>query len=235
MIRSLASQVASGTRAFIGGGESNTSSGTMAAVVGGNGCTASGDYSSIGGGQTNTASGTNSVVPGGGSNNASGSYSFANGTRADTRTRFASSALGCGAFNQNGASQSVLMSIGRQTIDATATILTADGNAAVANNQYTVANSSASQFSILVIAGVMDAGNSKSWTITGLVKRGVNAASTVLVGSTVTSNFADAGAASWVIAVTADTTNGGITLTATGQAATTIRWVATVRATEMTY
>jgi hypothetical protein len=45
----------------------------------------------------------------------------------------------------------------------------------------------------------------------------------------------DAGAATWVVAVTADTTNGGIAVTVTGAAATTIRWVCKINTTEMTY
>ena len=39
----------------------------------------------------------------------------------------------------------------------------------------------------------------------------------------------------WDIAVTADTTNGGIRITFTGQASTTIRTVCKVETTEMTY
>jgi hypothetical protein len=38
-----------------------------------------------------------------------------------------------------------------------------------------------------------------------------------------------------VVAVTADTTNGGIAVTVTGAAATTIRWVCKINTTEMTY
>jgi len=68
-----------------------------------------------------------------------------------------------------------------------------------------------------------------------LIKRGANAASTTLVGSTVTSMFADVGAATWTIALSADTTNGGLAVTFTGQAATTIRTVCQIRTTEMTY
>jgi hypothetical protein len=37
------------------------------------------------------------------------------------------------------------------------------------------------------------------------------------------------------LAITADTTNGGIAVTVTGQAATTIRWVVQIETTEVTY
>jgi hypothetical protein len=47
--------------------------------------------------------------------------------------------------------------------------------------------------------------------------------------------YADAGAATWNLTATADVTNGALAITATGQAATTIQWVAQIRTTEMTY
>jgi hypothetical protein len=47
--------------------------------------------------------------------------------------------------------------------------------------------------------------------------------------------FADVGAATWTIALSADTTNGGLAVTFTGQASTTIRTVCQIRTTEMTY
>ena len=87
-----------------------------------------------------------------------------------------------------------------------------------------------------IISGVTGGGDTKGFFIEGVIKRGANAASTALVGTpTVTSNYADAGASAWAIAVTADTTNGGIRVTFTGQAATTIRTVCQIRTTEMTY
>jgi hypothetical protein len=86
-----------------------------------------------------------------------------------------------------------------------------------------------------VVAGVTGGGNTKGWTIEGVIKRGANAASTTLVGSTVMSSYADVGAATWTIALSADTTNGGLAVTFTGQAATTIRAVCSINTTEMTY
>jgi hypothetical protein len=87
-----------------------------------------------------------------------------------------------------------------------------------------------------VVAGVTGGGNTKGWTIEGVIKRGANAASTALVGTaTVTSSYADAGASTWTIAAAADTTNGGLKITFTGQAGTTIRVVAKIESTEMTF
>jgi hypothetical protein len=132
--------------------------------------------------------------------------------------------------------QSAILVLGVQTTDATATALKSDSNAVSGTNQVILPNNSAYFFTGEVISGVTGGGNTKGWTIEGVIKRGANAASTALVGTpTVTSLYADAGAATWAIAVTADTTNGGIRVTFTGQASTTIRTVCQIRTTEMTY
>jgi hypothetical protein len=135
-----------------------------------------------------------------------------------------------------GISQSALLLLGRQTTDATATVLTSNTSAAGTTNQVILPNNSAYSFSGEVIAGVTGGGNAARWTINGAIKRGANAASTTMVGTaTVTMSHFDVGAAAWVVAVTADTTNGGIAVTVTGAASTTIRWVCKINTTEMTY
>ena len=88
----------------------------------------------------------------------------------------------------------------------------------------------------MVVATRTGGGDTKQWFIEGLVKRGASAATTAFVGTpTVTSTFADAGAAAWTVAVVADTTNGGVNVSVTGAAATNIRWVARVTTSEVTY
>ena len=136
----------------------------------------------------------------------------------------------------SGASQAALLVLATQTTDATATVLRSTTSAAGTTNQVILPNNSAYFFRGEVVSGVTGGGNTKGWTIEGVIKRGANAASTALVGTpTVTSSFADAGASTWTIAVTADTTNGGLRVTFTGQASTTIRTVCQIRTTEMTY
>ena len=79
-------------------------------------------------------------------------------------------------------------------------------------------------------------GSTSAWTIEGQIKRVVGASQTFLVGTpTVTLISRDANAATWAIAVTADTVNGCLTLTATGVAGQTIQWVARINTTESTY
>ena len=119
------------------------------------------------------------------------------------------------------------------TTNATATEILLGGTAA----QYCVLlNNSAFMFSMQIIAGVTAGGNTSSWTITGAIKRGANAASTALVGTpAVVMTGQGAGAAAWVVVVTADTTNGSLKLTVTGAAATSIRWNATATLSEMRF
>ena len=86
-----------------------------------------------------------------------------------------------------------------------------------------------------MIAGVTGGGASKAWAFEGAIKKGA-ANSVAFIGSpTVTSGYADSGASSWSIALSANTTNDTLTVTVTGQAATTIRWVCKIETTEMTF
>jgi len=253
--------VASGDWSTVGGGFKNTASGLYSTVVGGyintannHGTfvggggylagssypnTASGQSSSVVGGLSNTASGNASSVIGGYSGSASGTYSAVLGGSFGT-TRAIAGMLAFSACQNpisqsTGLNQSALLILARQTTDATATVLTSDTSAAGTTNQVILPNNSAYTFRGEIVSGVTGGGNSKSWTIEGLIKRGANAASTTLVGSTVTSMYADAGAVTWTIALSADTTNGGLAVTFTGQVGTTIRTVAQIRTTEMTY
>jgi hypothetical protein len=233
---------ASSSFSFVGGGQSNTAqTSTHAAVCGGSSNTATGQYSFVGGGDNNVSSGLISSVVGGGSNNtANGRFSTIPGGRyGSTRSiqgYFAFPACSVPIASASGVSQGGLLVLATQTTTATATILRSNGSGAGTDNQVILPNNSAYSFSGEVIAGVTAAGNTARWTIDGAIKRGANAASTAMVGTpTVTMTHFDAGAATWSVAVTADTTNGGIKVEVTGAAATTIRWVAKIETTEMTY
>jgi len=250
------SNIASNTYSFVGGGQSNTAqTNTHATVCGGSTNTASGQYAFVGGGNTNTASGIYSGITGGSSNIAFGSNSFVGGGD-NNRANGTSSCISGGAngtarlivgyhvfpacsapiATTQGCTQSALLLLARETTNATATVLTSNGGGGSTTNQVILPNNSAYSFSGEVIAGVTGAGDTARWTINGAIKRGANAASTAMVGTaTVTMTHNDAGATAWTVAVTADTTNGGIAVTVTGAAATTIRWVCKINTTEMTY
>jgi hypothetical protein len=199
---------------------------------------ASGRNAFIGGGSSSTASGSSASILGGTVNVANSTFSTAIGafssTRAITGNTVFSGGTPLGTF-ASGSSQAALLILAKATTDATATVITSDGNAAGTTNQVILPNNSAYYFTGEVISGVTGGGNTKGWEIAGVIKRGANAGATTLVGSTVTSLYADAGAATWTIGLTADTTNGGLAVTFTGQASTTIRTVCQIRTTEMTY
>jgi hypothetical protein len=219
------SNTASGQQSFVGGGNTNTATQAAAVVCGGQDNSASAIYAFIGGGNNNLANGSRSFVSG-------GSY----GTTRSIDGYHVFPACVAPIASSAGRTQSALLLLGRQTTDATATVLTSNTSAAGTTNQVILPNNSAYSFLGEVIAGVTGAGNTARWTINGAIKRGANAASTAMVGTaTVTMTHNDAGAAAWTVAVTADTTNGGIKVEVTGAAATTIRWVCKINTTEMTY
>jgi hypothetical protein len=227
--------VASGDWSFVGGGSQNTASGGNSSVLGGGNCSASSSFAVCLGGAGNSASGFGSTNLGGNGNVANGTYSVASGFSSTNRS-LSSFAYASGSASVGGDAQTEIFVLRNTTTDATATALTLGASAPSTTNQVILPNNSAYFFRGEVISGVTGGGNTKGWTIEGVIKRGANAAATTLVGTpTVTSSFADAGASAWAIAVTADTTNGGLRVTFTGQAATTIRTVCQIRTTEMTY
>ena len=248
--------VASGDWSIITGGYKNTASGFASCVLGGSGNTASGSYAVVAGGgiyAANTASGSGSFVAGGWANQATsqgavticGSNAISNavssaclgGGYGSTR-----SITGATVFAANGQTltsggfQSVLYVPSGITTDATPKILTTDQNAAGSTNQVILPNNSAYSFRATIIGGVTGAGNTASWILQGAIKRGSGVGTTAIVGTVNSILLAqDSGASTWAVSATADTTNGGLAITVTGQASTTIRWVCKVETTEMTY
>lgn len=249
------SNTANNTYATVVGGDSNTASGQGAAVVGGasnqatsfyavvvgsdnSGATAS--NSAVIGGSTNTASGSGSIVAGSGNSTANSQYSAVVGGRYGTTRLVVGNTVLPANINAIesavGVSQSATLLLGRQTTDATATRLTSNTSAASTTNQVILPNNSAYTFQGTCIANVTAGGTTSGWKFEGVIKRGANAASTALVAAVTPTVIAqDAGAVTWVLAVTADTTNGGIAVTVTGAAATTIRWVTKIETTEVTF
>lgn len=238
---------------FVGGGASNTlnDSADYSAVVGGSSNSISafrqysvigggrsnsitvGDYSTISGGDSNTA-GTQGTVTGGVSN-AAFTYSRAGGYRAGSNARYGSDVFASGSFSTTrGTAQATGNVLRIQTASATPTRLTADGAAAGAANTLNLTDNSSLYIKGQVVARNTTTGDTKVWTFEGAIKRGTGAAATALVAAiTPTAGAADAGASTWALAIAADATNGGLAVTATGVAATTIRWVCRIDTTEV--
>jgi len=87
------------------------------------------------------------------------------------------------------------------------------------------------------VAGTVTATSlTKAWSVEGAIMRTSGVAGTRLIGTPVINIIAgDTGTTAWSIAVAADTTNGGLKITFTGAALTTIRTVAKLETTEVTY
>ena len=257
--------VASGDWSFVGGGIGNVASGAYSAVVGGhntasgNGSFVGGGGLNSSGSPTfaNTASGLDSAVVGGEGNQATANWTISAGGLLNIANSNCSSIIGGSygttrsidgnlvfpaqnqIFSSAGQIQSSLLILGVQTTDATATVLRSNTSAASGTNQVILPNNSAYYFKGSIIANVTGAADGAAWSFEGAIMRGANAASTVLIGTPSITRVAVAngsgGSSSWVIALSADTTNGGLAVTVTGVASTTIRWVAKVETTEVTY
>lgn len=196
-------------------------------------------------GRASSSSGLSSASLGGYSAIASGAYSTAVGYYANATGDNSMSFNGLGYAREinkysygsgatYGGFQFGVLPLCQLTTDATPTILTSNLGAAGSTNQLVLQDASAFSFNILAVARQKSANGTASaaWKIEGLIRRETGAATTVLVSSTVT---AISNVPGWTLAVSADTTNGCLSVTATGAAATNISWQATATTTEITY
>lgn len=235
----LGSRVASSAGA-LAIGQGNAALYLAACAVGGADSRATQLRASVFGGANHIASGINSTIVGGNTNTAnSENSSVFGGTYGSTRSIIGyvvEPASSAPVSATTGHQQSAKLLLGVITTDATTTTLRSNTSAATTTNQVILPNNSAYVFQGTVIANVTGGGDTSGWKFEGVVKRGANAASTTLVAAVTPTVIAqDAGAAAWVVAVTADTTNGGVKVDVTGAAATTIRWVCVINTTEVTY
>ena len=110
------------------------------------------------------------------------------------------------------------------TTDATPTAIysqIADGS--TYTDYARIPNNSAAMFKVFLTAHRTDVvGENDGWEFTGIVSRDANAASTAIDALQIN----PMGLTSWNVSLAADTTNGGIGITVTGEAGKTIKWVA---------
>ncbi len=230
---------ASGAVSSIAIGESSLSS-NYAAMAIGYSTTASSTYA-IAIGYGATASGTSAVAIGNITNlysalaNKADAHAYGAGSQADVIGKWA---YANGDFIATTTwvrgLQTGMFVMKKQTTDATATPISTDAGTAGATNQVILPNNTAFAFDGIVVARRQAAGGTESaaWKVEGLIRREGSAATTTLVASTVT---AISNVPGWTLALTADTTNGGLAVTFTGAAATNIRTVANIRTVEVTY
>jgi hypothetical protein len=220
---------ATGTTAL---GIGASASGNYSTAIGRN---VTADSTSIGLGYIVTATGSFSTALGA-NVDATGARSMALGSYSVAATSGKLAYAG-GRFSADGDAQTGIYVLRSDTTDATAEALTADNSSAGTDDQIILPNNSAYSFSGTIIARESAAAGSDyaSWEIKGALLRDANAASTVLGNGIQNKLYATSGASAWAIALTADTTNGGLKIEVTGAASTNIRWVATVNTSEVTY
>jgi len=135
-----------------------------------------------------------------------------------------------GYFAASGDAQGFELVLRNATSDATATELFLNGTDARA----TLANNTAWTFTVQVIGLKADGTAAAGYRFDGVALRGANAAATSFIG-TPSKNILGETSSTWDAVVSADTTNGALAVTVTGAAATSIRWVATVRGTQVKF
>jgi len=166
---------------------------------------------------------------------ASASYGVALGYEATTYTQ-TSIAFSAGSFSGiAGQHQGRIFAFRQRTTDATPKVLVTDGGSSGStNDQIILPNNSAYAFHGTIVARQQASTGTAcaAWKIEGLIRREGSAGTTVLVNSatTVLDNTP-----AWGMALSADTTNGGLKIEATGAAATNIAWSATINTSEVTY
>jgi hypothetical protein len=230
----------------------NTVSASGAGAVSlGFGSTATGAYSGAFGGDQTAASGQRAMCVGSGT--ASGSYAGCISSKGSNSNGDSAVVIG-GSFGfgrsivglfvtpasddpftggNSGNNQSTTLVLARQTTDATPTVLRSNSSSAGTSNQLILQDSAAYYFKGSIVGRVTSNGSASAWSFEGLIKRSTGAGTTVIVQSSLNLVGQDTGASSWAVAISADTTNGGLAVTCTGQAATTIKWVAKLEATEL--
>ena len=257
MERSSASQVASGSNAFIGGGSRNTASGAYSAVCGGFTNTA-GINGFVGGGESNLAgsqwsaicggfgnqanSGTTAAICGGASNAGSGTESFIGGGRNNTSSatysgvpsgtrgqadRYSMQAHAAGQFAANGDAQRARFVMRNKTTTNTAVELFLDGS----STRLTVPSGKIIAFTIN-IAGVSSTGGAVAHYMRQYCVKNV-AGTTSEVYAPITIGTDNAAGTS--IALSASDANDALVVSVTGTASTIWRWVASVDAVEIAY
>jgi len=232
----LGGSYASGADSFAAAIASNSSSygatGLSSTAIGNTNKATSG-YNTAVGGYQNISSGNWSTTLGGRSCTAAFDYSIALGY-VGTPNVVGKMAYGHASGAVAGLGWGIL-SLYAATTDATATVLTSSSSPTPGlTNQLILPNNSAYSFTGTVVARQKAANGTASaaWKVEGLIRREANAGTTTLVASTVT---AISNVPGWTLALSADTTNGGLAITATGAAATNIRWISTIDTSEVIY
>jgi hypothetical protein len=225
---SFAAAIANNTSSYGATGANSVAIGQQAKATG---------IASVAFGYSNLSSNQYATVGGGGNNSATVQYATVVGGRGAISDKFGKFAFGSSALgfsSTQGSAQGGYLVLLKQTTDGTPSVLTSNNSTASAFNQIILPNNSAFAFHGTIVAREQASAGTDcaAWKIEGLIRREGSAGTTVLVNSATTVLDNTPG---WGMALSADTTNGGLKIEVTGAAATNIRWVATVHTSEVTY
>lgn len=222
---------ATGNQSLAAAGSGATASGDYSVCFSGG--TASGNSSFVGNGNGGTASAIYATAFGGGGT-ASGRSSFLHGIAGNTASRYYQYAHG-GSF---GECQYNRFLSALTTTNATPALMTFDQAAVTltgsTTNVLTVPINKGHKFIVNAIARSTTANAFASWEIKGSIVR-YSSGNAKFISAPVVTADKEAAAAAWDLAVTivtTDATNNYLALTATGAAATTIKWAATIETVE---
>jgi len=240
--RTAPTQVASGNYSTASGfgctasGYSSTASGYYS-TASGNYSTASGAYSTASG-SSSTASGYSSTASGyystasGYYSTASGSYSNASGYCSNANL-YGSRAHAAGRFAANGDAQLFEVVLRDTTQSSQSDTLHLDGSEVT--EYFSISANSAMYFKAMLVAWVVtgaDDDKGACYELEGMITRdGSN--NTTLVWQSVTEKYEHADLAGLTVTMSADDTNERLNIICAGKTANTIRWVCTVRASQV--
>jgi hypothetical protein len=204
----------------------NSSASTPYATAMGNG-SASGSYSTAMG----QSSATNGWATAMGYSFANGGYSTASGS--SLAAQWGKWTTSGSPFSSVGSAQTGMIVLGAATTTNTSVVLTSDGSSALAYNQLIVSSNQAMAFTGELIGKQSGSANIAAYTITGTL---VNNAGTVTMPTgTLTAIGTDTIGLTTAPTLAADNTNKGLTVTSGAKTTTNIRWVCTLRSTEVVY
>jgi hypothetical protein len=234
--------ISAATYAFVGGGLQNQANSNYATVGGGGYNTVGYQYGTIGGGYFNTITGDYSTIAGGSNNSISCSYGTIVGGYANELTggAFYGVAMGYQAkataagqivfsnnlFASKGDTQGSIMVVQARTANASATKLTAAGQAHAYGSSIPVDGNQIVTFKILVAAKRLGSNDIGAWEITGCAYH--NGSNVTVFG--LTSTVIHRSDASWTatcVGTYFNSVQGTLDVQVTGAASGTVQWTAT--------
>ncbi len=225
--RDAATQVAAGPNSVICGGASNRTAGNLSVVGGGISNAAVGYNSFVGGGDGNQANIFASIC-GGYQNASNGDFSAVAGGQRASAWRYGQQAFSAGRFSSNGDAQISTLIARNITTNASTANLLLDGSGV----RILLNNNSSFAYDICISAhSTTNIAEQATFWRRGKIYRGANAAATAIVPGEIADNQANG--LPWAVSLSADTTNGALSIVVQGEASKTIRWVARIQAVEV--